>query len=102
MRSIGLLAVLALVSACWGQAVEPQLQSGLRLKAAGQPIDLRVGHLVPCVTDWNADGKKDLIVGRFSGGEIRLYINKGTDAAPVLGEAIVMTTAGKPIKLDAG
>jgi hypothetical protein len=31
--------------------------------------------------DWNKDGKKDLLVGERE-GHIRIYLNKGTDAAP--------------------
>jgi len=102
MKRIALPVVLTLVSLSWVRAAEPHFQPGVLLKAAGQPIAWRVGHLVPCVTDWNADGKKDLIVGRYSGGEVRLYINTGTDAAPILGAPTLMTAGGKPIKLDAG
>jgi len=102
VKRIALLVVLALVSMNWGRTAEPQLQPGVQLQAGGQPIAWRVGHLVPCVTDWNGDGKKDLLVGRFSGGEVRLYLNTGTDVAPVLAESTLVTAGGKPIKLDAG
>ena len=36
--------------------------------------------------DWNEDGKKDLIVGD-SGGQISIFLNTNTDAAPVLSSA---------------
>jgi hypothetical protein len=94
--------VLALVCLAWGHAAEPQFQPGVQIQAAGKPIAWDVGHLVPCVSDWNGDGKKDLLVGRFMGGEVRLYINQGTDEAPVFGESIPLEAGGKPIKLDAG
>lgn len=34
--------------------------------------------------DWNNDGKKDIITGEsYDGGNVRVYLNQGTDAAPV-------------------
>ncbi len=48
------------------------------LSAEGKDID--VGEqAAPCVTDWNNDGKKDLLVG-CEGGTISLFLNIGTDA----------------------
>ncbi|HEY3320028.1 MAG TPA: hypothetical protein VGP72_06160 [Planctomycetota bacterium] len=94
------LAVLLAISALLCAAAE--FQPGVKVEAGGKPIDMEIGHLVPVVVDWNGDGKKDLIVGRFSGGEIRLYLNQGTDAAPVFGDFTLMEAGGKPIKLDAG
>jgi len=55
---------------------------GTKLEVNGSPIDIEVGHLVPNVADWNNDGKKDLIVGQFNQGKIRLYLNNGTDSDP--------------------
>lgn len=75
---------------------------GKRIVAGDEPINVEVGHLVPCVVDWNNDGKKDLVVGQFRNGAIRLYLNGGTDAAPVFGEFTMLEAGGKPIKLDAG
>jgi hypothetical protein len=77
-------------------------QQGVRLKAANEIIDIKVGHLVPHVTDWNNDGKKDMLLGQFSGGAIHLYLNIGTDEAPVFGEGELLQAGHKPIKLDAG
>ena len=83
-------------------AGEPMLREGIKIKAAGKPIDIKVGHLVPCVSDWNSDGKKDLIVGQFVNGAISLYLNEGTDTKPVFGDSSFLQAGGKPIKLDAG
>ena len=83
-------------------ADEPKLDEGVKLEAAGKPIDIEIGHLVPRACDWNNDGKKDLIVGQFKDGAIRLYLNVGTDAAPVFGEYSFLQAGGKPIRLDAG
>jgi hypothetical protein len=85
-----------------GRAREPQLQEGVLIQANQQPIDVPVGHLVPCAVDWNGDGKKDLVIGQFQNGAIRLYLNQGTNAAPVFGDFTFLETGGKAIKLDAG
>jgi hypothetical protein len=53
----------------------------------GKPIKLNGGKLdvgsnsSPHMADWNGDGKKDLIVGT-SGGEIFVFLNKGTNEDP--------------------
>ena len=78
------------------------MQEGVKLEADGKPIDVRVGHLVPCAIDWNEDGRKDLIVGQFSGGKIGLYLNQGTDPAPVLKCFTFLQAGGKEIQLPAG
>lgn len=45
---------------------------------------LNIGDIraTPIVDDWDEDGRKDLLVGRF-GGFILIYLNHGTDAAPL-------------------
>ena len=76
--------------------------AGVTLKAGGETIDVEVGHLVPCAVDWNNDGKKDLVVGQFAQGAIRLYLNAGTDTKPEFRDFTLLEAGGKPIKLDAG
>ncbi len=49
-----------------------------------------------CVCDWNNDQRKDLLVANVR-GELWLYLNEGTDAAPVLGEPTRVQADGKPI-----
>jgi hypothetical protein len=43
--------------------------------------------------DWNNDGRKDLIVGEGD-GQIRIYLNTGTDASPVFGSHTQLMVAG--------
>ena len=46
------------------------------------------------VTDWDADGKKDLLIGS-SNGNLLLYLNSGTNISPVFASSQpVMGTAG--------
>ena len=44
--------------------------------------------------DWNNDGKKDLLVGDSTPGRTHLFINEGTDAAPVLGPETIIVFNG--------
>jgi hypothetical protein len=82
--------------------VTSDFQEGVKLRAAGEVIDVKVGHLVPHVVDWNNDGKKDMLTGQFSGGRITLYVNIGTDEAPEFGKGEILHADNKPIRLDAG
>ena len=64
-----------------GTKGNPQLTSKGFIQAGG--TDLNVGNrAAPVVVDWNNDKKKDLIVGTDA-GTIRLYLNSGTNSAPV-------------------
>ncbi len=94
--------LLTLATAGFCQAAIPNFDKGIKLPAEGQEIDIEVGHLVPVVTDWNHDGKKDLLVGQFMNGMIRLYLNEGTDADPKFGKYSKLQAGGKDIRLSAG
>jgi len=58
---------------------------------------------IPFINDWNEDGKKDLIVGQSGeyGGtdNVRVYLNTGTNPAPVFSNYTAITSAGSPINL---
>ncbi len=83
-------------------AALPQFQDGVKIQANGKDIDISIGHLVPCVTDWNGDQKKDLIIGQFSRGKISLFLNQGTHEKPEFKGFAEIQAGGKPIRLDAG
>jgi hypothetical protein len=68
------------------QAPVPALADPVKITAAGQPIAVDIGHASPCAFDINHDGKKDLLVGQFDGGKLRVYLNKGADAEPKFDE----------------
>jgi hypothetical protein len=104
--SIRAFWIPALIAACvapvllWADA--PVLRGPEKILAAGKPVDVPVGHAVPWVVDWNRDGKKDLLVGQFRGGKIRIYLNSGTDAEPAF-EGFSYVRAGEAeISLPAG
>lgn len=94
----------ALVLVLSASAGEMTFQKGTKLNAGDRPIYFKVGHMVPTVADWNGDGAKDLIVGHFAGndGNVKLFVNHGTDSAPVFRLAIPLEAGGKPVRMDAG
>jgi hypothetical protein len=48
----------------------------------------------PIVDDWNADGRKDLLVG-YMDGKIKIYLNEGTDSSPVFNSFTYLRVGGK-------
>ena len=54
----------------------------------------------PWVCDWNDDGKKDLLVGQEGIGQpcnVYVYLNQGTNAAPVFGDSTPVLFNGSPL-----
>ena len=50
----------------------------VRMQAGGEPVRVeRPGYAAPCWADIDSDGKKDLLVGQFNGGKIRVFKNLG-------------------------
>ena len=93
--------VLAFGLFCAAEAVE--FQPGVKIEADGKAIDVEGGGggggVVPSAVDWNGDGKKDLLVGQYKGGKIRLYLNQGTDNAPVFKDFTYLQAGEKVISL---
>jgi hypothetical protein len=72
-----LLAVLGLFS-CAAVSGAGEFAAPVRLEAAGAAVRVeRPGYAAPCWADIDGDGKKDLLVGQFSGGKIRVFKNRG-------------------------
>jgi hypothetical protein len=61
---------------------------GSYLQANGAPLAV-ASDAVPVVVDFNLDGAKDLIVGDGD-GEVRLFLNQGSDAAPQFAQGILL------------
>ena len=54
----------------------------VQIQAEGGPIDVEIGHAAPFLADIDGDSKRDLLVGQFGGGKLRIFKNQGTDAEP--------------------
>ena len=102
MRTHVLTALVTVWVGLLGSVAFAAFQEGVKLEADGKPIDVEIGYLVPCAVDWNGDEKKDLIVGQFSDGRIRLYLNRGTDSAPVFKDFTYLRAGGSEISLPSG
>jgi len=74
----------------------------IKIDAGGQPIDVTIGHAAPCVTDWDGDGKQDLLVGQFGGGNLRIYLNQGENHAPTFDEFAWLEAGEKRASVPSG
>jgi hypothetical protein len=78
------------------------LAPAVRLLAAGQPINVDVGHAAPFVADLNGDGKITLLVGQFGEGKLRLYPNAGTRSDPRFDKFDWLQAGGKLATVPSG
>ena len=79
----------------------PEYQSFLYMECAGNQID--VGYYgAPCIADWNGDGVKDMVLGQFTGGNIRFYANENTNDSPVFNSYSMLKADGSTITLPSG
>jgi hypothetical protein len=75
-------------------------QKPVRLKAADSFIDSgpQWAHSGPCLHDVDGDGRRDLLVGDFS-GQFLLYRNVGTDREPRFAAGGLLTAGGTVAKV---
>jgi hypothetical protein len=74
--TLTLLSTILVAGAGIGSSDE--FQPPTRLMADGVPVRVdSPGWACPCWADTDGDGKKDLLVGQFNGGKIRVYKNLG-------------------------
>ena len=61
-------------------------------------VTIDVGNnSAPVCVDWNEDGKRDLLIGNESPGNVRLYINESTNDDPVYNSYSLIQSSGTPI-----
>ena len=86
MRDLRLLPLLLLGVGPVCEAADFRFADPVRMTAGGETIRVESpGYASPCWADIDADGKKDLLVGQFNGGKIRVFKNLG-DAELAEGE----------------
>jgi hypothetical protein len=100
IRASGLALSLACAfmfgRASFAPVAASSLEAGVLIQDGGLPL-LVQGQAVPRVVDWDNDGKKDLIVGQYTNGNIRLYLNQGTNNAPAFNGYTLIQSGGTPI-----
>lgn len=88
MKLIVPLLSACLCLCCVAETLAQEFKDPVRLLAAGQPIDTEVGHAAPLFDDFDGDGLKDLLVGQFGDGILRIYRNTGTNNEPVFAAGV--------------
>jgi hypothetical protein len=73
------ILVMSLASVVMAEPL--QLRPGTNIYAGSGVLNVG-SYAIPCVADWNGDGKKDLLIGYQPDGMIQVYTNSGTDAQP--------------------
>ena len=77
LRLLAALVTGCIVCGC-AAASAAEFENSVRLKADGVPVRVESpGWAAPCWADVNGDDRKDLLVGQFNGGKIRVYSNLG-------------------------
>jgi hypothetical protein len=85
MRRLWVTAALpaVLLAAPVAAADKDELAPPFKVEVAGKPLDVEgVGYAAPFVADFDGDRVKDLLVGQFTDGKLRVYRNEGTDEKP--------------------
>ena len=77
-----------------GNDPAPELAAGVSI--ALPDVGVARSHPRPFVLDWDEDGRKDLLVGDAN-GNLYLFLNAGTDAAPSFVSGVALTGQGGPI-----
>jgi hypothetical protein len=96
------LAVLALTAGVRADGFS-ELQSPIPIRVAGEPLDVeRDGHSAPFVGDFDGDGVRDLLVGQFHEGRLRIYRNLGSNTKPRFESYTWFEAGGKPGSVPVG
>jgi hypothetical protein len=93
-----LILMLAAGLPAAAHAQQIQFRPGALLQASGTTLRVSA-YAIPCVADWNGDGRKDLLVGYQTASKVALYLNTGTDANPVFTTSANLQAGGSDIWL---
>jgi hypothetical protein len=101
VTSIAAAVILLLVCSPTARAAAPELEDGVHIYDGSSPLSVNY-HSATAVVDWNNDGKKDLLVSQFYYGWVWLFINQGTNSAPVFNGGSLLESNGSAITTSYG
>ena len=97
------IVVAGLLVAAPGPEVAADLQLPVPIRAGGRPLDVeRDGHSAPFAGDIDGDGVRDLLVGQYEQGRLRIYRNLGTNAEPRFETHAWLTAGGQMGRVPEG
>lgn len=74
----GSLAAVGLLCCSAASAADVSFAEPVMLKGGDKPIKVESpGYAFPCLADIDGDGKKELLVGQFRGGKMKVYKHLG-------------------------
>ena len=95
--------VLTALMAATPADVAADLELPVVIQAGGLPLDVqRDGHSAPFVGDFDSDGVRDLLVGQYEQGRLRIYRNIGTNAEPRFESHTWFTAGGQDGRVPEG
>ena len=101
-HTIAAITCLAFAAPAWAQDAS-DLAPPVRLYVGDVPIDVQgAGHSAPFFGDFDGDGVKDLLVGQFDDGKLRIYRNEGEAKAPRFGKSQWFQAGGGDAKVPTG
>ncbi len=95
--SVALLLLTLVPHLALVASAQPAQFRPAQLLYAGLPPLAPGSYAIPCVADWNGDGRKDLIVGYRYADKVALYLNAGSDASPVFTNYVNLQAGGADI-----
>jgi hypothetical protein len=79
-----------------------ELANPIRLSAKDGVVDTEVGHAAPYVFDWDGDGNRDLLVGQFGDGKLKIFRNAGNNQKPEYEAPTFFQAEGQVVSVPTG